>query len=311
MHADLRESAVHASVIVPSYNSRTTITQCLHALGQQDTDYTYEIIVVDSSDDGTGDLIAAHFPAVKLLRMPQRTLPGLARNMGSDMASGDILAFTDADCVPEPLWVDKIVQTHAREDCIAVGGAVLNGLPCNPVAWSGYLLEFSDRLPSFPKRFVDMLPTCNVAFKRQVFKRYGLFPTELWPSEDHIFSWRLWHAGERLLFDPTIGVRHLFRPRFSAFVQHQLRLGKASAMARRQVDLPHAWITNHPLRWLTPLLRLLRIEARLARWDLANFLRFNCLLPLCLPGLLAWGMGFCSASSTGNSPHATRRKRSA
>jgi GT2 family glycosyltransferase len=267
---------------------------------QQKTACSYEIIVIDSSDDGTGDLIAARFPAVKLLRMPQRTLPGLARNMGIEMATGDILVFTDADCVPEPRWLDKMLQAHAREECIAIGGAVFNGLPYNPVAWSGYFLEFSERLPSFPKRYVDLLPTCNVAFKRHIFERYGPFPSDLWPSEDHIFCWRLRCAGERLLFDPTISVQHLFRPRFSAFMQHQMRLGRASATARQQTHLPYAWVAKHPLRWFIPLLRLLRIEARLARWDGANFLRFNLLLPLCFCGLLSWGMGFCMPNDTQN-----------
>jgi GT2 family glycosyltransferase len=298
---------MQASVIVPSYNARHTIAHCLRALQQQRTDCSYEIIVVDSSDDGTRDLIAARFPEVKLLRMPQRTLPGLARNMGIEMASGEILAFTDADCVPEPLWLAKMVQAHTREDYMAVGGAVLNGLPLNPVAWSGCLLEFSECSPSFPRRFVNLLPTCNVAFKRAAFERYGLFPPELWALEDHIFSWRLSRAGERLLFDPTIGVRHLFRPHLRSFLQHQLRHGRGSAIARRQVDLPYAWVAEHPLRWLTPLIRLLRIEARLVRWDRANFLRFNLLFPLCFCGLLAWGIGFCTVSSATPSVHGKRR----
>ena len=47
------------------------------------------------------------------VRMPQRTLPGLARNLGIEMATGELLAFTDADCVPEPLWIAKMVQAHA------------------------------------------------------------------------------------------------------------------------------------------------------------------------------------------------------
>jgi GT2 family glycosyltransferase len=302
---------LHASVIVPSYNSRTTIARCLRALLQQNTDCAYEIIVVDSSDDGTGDLIAAHFPDVKLLRVPQRTLPGLARNLGIDMAMGDLCAFTDADCVAEPRWLTKMVQAHVREDGIAaVGGAVLNGLPRNPVAWSGCLLEFSECSPSFPRRFVDVLPTCNVTFKRAVFERYGSFPPELWSMEDHIFSWRLSRAGERLLFDPTITVRHLFRPHLKSFLQHQLRHGRGSAIARRQVDLPHAWVVAHPLRWLLPLIRLARIEARLVRWDLANFLRFNVLLPLCFCGLLAWGIGFCTASSAASAPPEPGKPRS-
>jgi glycosyltransferase involved in cell wall biosynthesis len=285
-----------ASIIVHSYNSKATIEHCLHALQTQKTDCSYEIIVVDSSDDGTGALIASRFPAVKLVRCPQRTLPGLARNLGIQQAQGELLVFTDADCVPAAAWLQQMLHEHAKGSFIAVGGAVLNALPFNPVAWSGYLLEFNERLPNFPKRFVDLLPTCNVSFKRVTFERHGLFPTELWPSEDHIFCWQLFRAGEQLLFDPAIQVRHIFRPHLKSFLQHQLRLGKASAAARRQIDLPQAWLAKHPLRWLTPALRLMRIEMRLARWDLANFLRFNLLAPLCLSGLIAWGIGFCSAN---------------
>jgi hypothetical protein len=98
-----------------------------------------------------------------------------------------------------------------------------------------------------------------------------------------------------LLFNPDIRVGHIFRPRLGAFLQHQTKLGSASATARSRVDLPHAWLVEHPLRWLVPLLRLALIEARLARWDLMNLLRFNLLLPLCLGGLIAWGAGFCRA----------------
>jgi GT2 family glycosyltransferase len=295
---------MRASVIVPSYNSRSTIAPCLRALVGQDTEASYEIVVVDSSNDGTGEFIASHFPAVKLIRLPQRTLPGLARNLGAEVAQGQTLAFTDADCVPEPRWLHKMLQEHERESCAAVGGSVLNGLPWNPVAWGGYLLEFSERLPKFPKRLVDLLPTCNVSFPRTIFERHGLFPTDLWPSEDHLFSWRLFRAGERLLFNPEIRVRHIFRPGVRAFLQHQVRLGRASATARRRVDLPQAWVVAHPLRWSLPVIRLALIEARLARWDLLNLLRFNLLLPLCLSGLIAWGAGFCGTgkSFTDNVP---------
>jgi GT2 family glycosyltransferase len=285
---------MQASVIVPSYNSRSTIDPCLRALQRQTITDAYEVIVVDSSSDSTGAFIAANFPSVRLIRLPQRTLPGPARNMGIQAAEGEILAFTDADCVPAANWLDKMVRAQERGECAAIGGAVLNARPLNPVAWGGYLLEFSERFPSFPRRLVDILPTCNVSFHRRIFEQHGYFPEDLWPSEDHIFSWRLAQAGEPLLFDPQIRVQHIFRPNLGAYLQHQVRLGRASATARKQVPLPHAWLAQHPLRWLVPLIRLSLIEARLIRWDWRNFLRFNLLLPLCLSGLVAWGIGFCS-----------------
>jgi glycosyltransferase involved in cell wall biosynthesis len=149
------------SVIVPSYQSIATIAYCLNALQNQVTNFSYELIVADSSSDGTGEFIASHFPEVQLICLSQRTLPGLARNVGIETAKAELVAFTDADCVPEPLWLDKTIHRHAQEDCVAVGGAVQNALPLNPIAWSGYLLEFSERLPSFPRRFVNLLPTCR------------------------------------------------------------------------------------------------------------------------------------------------------
>jgi GT2 family glycosyltransferase len=275
---------------------------------RQHTSASYEVIVVDSSDDGTAELIASRFPTVTLIRLKGRTLPGPARNLGIESARGGILAFTDADCVTEPGWLDKMIRTHRSNEYAAVGGAVVNGLPFNPVAWSGYLVEFNEQLPSFPRRFVDLLPTCNVSFQPSVFARHGLFPTDLWPSEDCVFSWRLAQAGERLLFDPSIRVRHLFRPHLTAFIRHQIRLGRASATARRQVGLPHAWLATHPLRVLTPIMRLFAIEARLVRRDFLNLLRFNLLLPFCLPGLVAWGIGFWQGGqgAKAQAPHPSR-----
>ena len=280
------------SVIVPSYRSLATIDACLAALGAQETAAACEVIVVDSSDDGTGELIAERFPKVELVRLPARTLPGAARNLGVERARGQILAFTDADCVVEPRWVEKMRRAHEREDAAGIGGAVENGRPESLVAWGGCLLEFNEFLPSAPAGPVELLATCNASFRRDVFERHGGFPADLWPSEDHLFCHRLARAGERLLFDSSIRVRHLFRPRLSEFLRHQRRLGAASARARLAADLPHAWLVGHPLRHATPLLRLAAIEGRLLARDPRSFARLNLLLPLALAGLVAWGAGF-------------------
>jgi len=290
----VEEPRPRASVIVPSYNSKTTIQRCLRSLLAQETDIPHELILIDSSDDGTDELVRTEFPSVQLVRLDQRTLPGRGRNLGAERSRGELLLFTDADCVVEPDWIERLVGHLDQGNVVGIGGSVLNGLPWNPAAWCGYLVEFSEYLPSSPAGSSVLLPTCNAAFRRDTFERLGGFPEELWPAEDQIFSWRLVQGGDRLGFDPTIRVSHLFRPTFSGFLRHQRRLGSASAEARRKVpDLPGAWVATSPLRWLTPLLRLARIEGRLVRSDPANLLRFNLLMPLVAPGLLYWGAGFC------------------
>lgn len=290
------------SVIIPSYNARRTIEPCLRALRAQEFEGSYEVLLADSSDDGTAELVARDFPEVRLLRFDKRTLPGLARNEGIRQSKGALLAFTDADCVVPSDWLRRMAEGHAAAHCSAFGGSVTNALPRNPVAWGGLLVEFNEFLPSSPARTTELLPTCNVCYRREVFERNGLFPEDLWPSEDHIFSWRLAEAGERLWFDPSLVVRHLFRPSFGAFVRHQLRLGEASARARRLVALPNAWLVESPMRWFTPLFRLVRMEQRLFARDPLNLLRFNAFLPICFAGLLAWGIGFARAGGPRSVP---------
>ena len=296
----MQDPSPRASIIIPSYNSRATIRRCLQSLLAQESDVTHEIILVDGSDDGTDEIVRSEFPSVRLVHLETRTLPGRGRNLGVQEARGELLCFTDADCVVEPDWLNRLTGHLDSGDVAGVGGSVLNGLPQNPVAWCGYLVEFSEYLPSMPPGPSVLLPTCNAAFRRDVFETLGGFPEELWPAEDQIFSWRLVQGGDRLAFDPSIRVSHLFRPTWGGFLKHQRRLGSASADARRKVpELPGAWIAESPMRWLTPLVRWVRIEGRLVRADLPNFLRFNLLLPLVAAGLLYWGAGFCFGPEEG------------
>src|SRR3982750_2424346 len=93
------------SVVIASYNARDTIGQTLAALlGGAAPAVPFEVIVVDSSTDGTGELIASRFPDGLLVPSERRLYPGDARNVGVERASGRIFAFTDADCVVDPDW---------------------------------------------------------------------------------------------------------------------------------------------------------------------------------------------------------------
>ena len=97
------------SVIIPCFNARNTIAKTLGALLQQKTESTFEIIVVDSSNDGTDSIIRNQFPEVKLIHLDRQTLPGSGRNLGVQHAQGEIIMFTDADCVPDPDWISQII----------------------------------------------------------------------------------------------------------------------------------------------------------------------------------------------------------
>ncbi|HEY2428771.1 MAG TPA: glycosyltransferase family A protein, partial [Acidimicrobiales bacterium] len=103
------------SVVIPTHNRAGMVTETLRALGGQEDAPPFEVIVVDdASTDDTQDvlrLLADGFP-VPLIALRQATNrgPATARNQGWRSARGDIVCFTDDDCVPQPGWLAALVD---------------------------------------------------------------------------------------------------------------------------------------------------------------------------------------------------------
>lgn len=86
-----------ASVIIPAFNAEQFIAECLHSVVKQQTDFEFEVIVIDDgSTDGTAAIILEKFPQVRLSKKPNGG-PGSARNQGAEEAVSDILVFIDSD----------------------------------------------------------------------------------------------------------------------------------------------------------------------------------------------------------------------
>lgn len=277
------------SVIVPSYNSRITLPRCLDSLCAQQCDADYEILVVDSSDDGAAELVAQRYPQVRLLRYSEKTLPGKGRNRGVREARGEILVFTDADCVAPRDWISR--HLSRQRDWDIVGGALDNGNPRSLIGWAGYLSEFNGYTPGhrcIPQR---NLATANVSYKAKVFA-HDRFPEDIWPGEDRIVQETV-SAKYSCCLDTSLTVRHLNRSQFREFLDHQLRLGASSAAARKRIALPGAFLLRYPaMVFLVPFYRTAMLFARVFR-DTPRFL-FPALLiaPLAFSGYFAWSMAF-------------------
>ena len=105
---------IDCSVIIPSYNSARTIHDCLTSILDQKTDLEYEVLVADSSEDGTPLIILTHYPSVRLIQFSERTDPGTARNAAVRQSRGKILLFTDSDCIVAPDWLESMVKEHQQ-----------------------------------------------------------------------------------------------------------------------------------------------------------------------------------------------------
>ena len=288
----IQEKQVEATVVIPSYNSERTIRSCLQCLMRQQTCIPFEVIVVDSSTDGTPEIIRAKFPFVHLIHVSERALPGRARNIGIQAARSNLILSTDSDCLVPPNWVQKMVQAHQQTPSLAIGGAIKNGNPERLVSWASYLNEFSEFLPNRPTAFVQTIPTGNLSYKKSVFQKYGFFPSNIFGDEP-ILNWKLFSHGNPLLFEPTIQVCHIHRDRLLSYLKHQLKLGKNSAWIRRTCqDDPLFSIKMGSLLPILPLFRCYRVMKRAFRWGQQSIGRLLSIAPLCFAGLLVWGVGF-------------------
>jgi len=293
------ESSPRISVVIPAYDAWATLPLVLSALRPQIEGRNREAIVVDSTGDGRAAELARDAPWARVITLAGRALPGTARNAACKVARGELIAFTDADAVPEPDWLDELERAFGV-DADAVAGAVLNGTPRNPVGTAGYLLEFPDWIP---ERRGPLLhgATCNLLVRRDALDETGGFRTDVWPGEDTILTFAFGTRGQ-LAFAPAARVRHLNRTGLRAFLGHQRRLGVAFAEVCASVDWPRRRLM-HP--WLTPLapaLRLAGIGRRLRR-QRSQAAVAAALSPLLALGALFWVAGLAegrkSVSSSG------------
>jgi glycosyltransferase involved in cell wall biosynthesis len=201
------------SVIVPTRNRAASVRDLLAALVVQVYPAALmEVLVIDNdSDDDTEAVVreaAAVAPSAVRYHRKQNDGPAASRNRGAEMASGDILAFTDSDCIPTPAWIRMAVGQFK--------GSV--GLVCGPIK----PLEVSHNAPFFThqihhvNREDGLYPTANVFYRREVFQSLGGFDETMreysWGQpvggDDTKFAWRVRRAGYATAFAEGAVVLH-------------------------------------------------------------------------------------------------------
>lgn len=294
------QRSINVTVLIPAYNSASTIRDTLTSLQMQDFDEPYEIIVVDSSSDETPCIIAGEYPGVHLIHRDKQTDPGTARNLGIVQAAGEIIACIDADCIAPPDWLQRIVAAQ-RAGHQVVGGTIENGNPESLIAWAGYLGEFREWLPTGSARLVDHVPTCNISYHRSIFARFGGFPTRFYPQEDLLYHWRLSQDGVRIWFEPAIRVQHFHRSTWHAYNQHLRRIGRITARVLKLTGDEGIILARSPVLALLaapvlPLVKWLRTIGVFMNQQ-PDVLKQHplALLPF-LFGLYVWALGFIEGS---------------
>jgi cellulose synthase/poly-beta-1,6-N-acetylglucosamine synthase-like glycosyltransferase len=199
------------SVIVPVHDGAATIRTCVEALlAQRMPRDAYEVLVVDNRSTDATRAIVAGYP-VTLLDERRTQSSYAARNRGVAAARGSLLAFTDADCVPEADWLAALVGAFDDPDVGMAAGDI--------VAWRADALveryqaaRALDATRAYRHRVMPFAQTANAACRRRLFDAIGGFDAACAFGGDLDFSWRLQRqTGHRLAFVPEARVRHRHR----------------------------------------------------------------------------------------------------
>jgi glycosyltransferase involved in cell wall biosynthesis len=234
------------SVVLPTYNRSANLRRTLASvLGQHTTTRRYEVVVVDnnSTDDTRAEVenAIARGAAVRYV-LERNQGVSYARNAGVASARAPLVAFVDDDVCVDADWIETICRTfeqYPEIDCI--GGKVLPIWEGQPPLWLTRdhwapvaLLDFGDTTRSINAGNRMCLLTANLACRREVFERVGLFGTELQrvhdgigSMEDHEWLLRFWAAGRQAMYVPEL----------SAFTDVPLR--------RMTLDYHRRWHSGH------------------------------------------------------------------
>jgi hypothetical protein len=217
--------APRVSVVVCAYNAAATLDECLDALLRLNYP-DYEVVVVDDgSTDRTAEVLAG-FPAVRVIRQENRGLAA-ARNAGLAAATGEVVAYTDADCAADPDWLMLLVGRLTDAKAAGAGGPNLS-------PDDGWLAACVAAAPGQPHEMLEPdggaehLPGCNMAFWRDDLEEIGGFDPRFRTAGDDVdVCWRLLDAGRRLAFAPAAVVWHHRRPSPRAYLRQQAGYGNA------------------------------------------------------------------------------------
>ena len=210
------------TVIIPAYRGGG-LEECLAALNAQSYLGKMQVVVVDNGENGALDHLLLIYSGT-IVAGEGRAGSYYARNTGVEAANGAILAFTDADCVPDPGWIAAGVAAVSEKGGI-VGGRI------DMVYEFGRaktLAELYDACTCFPQKISISLRgysvTANLFVSRKDFELAGRFNPVLRSGGDREFCERAVRRGVAIGYEPKAVVRHRARDTNAAIVQRVWRI---------------------------------------------------------------------------------------
>ncbi|MBW4444373.1 MAG: glycosyltransferase family 2 protein [Plectolyngbya sp. WJT66-NPBG17] len=238
---------MRVSVIIPTFNQRGSLLRCLDSLHHQTLQPT-EIIVVDNKSTENIYSLCEQFPKV---RYCQESKQGsyAARNKGISIATGEILAFIDSDCLPSSEWLQQGVNALRTADLVA-GHIEFCFRSSRPTP-----VEYADMLSYLRQQDYAQegyAATGNAFTRREWFDKVGRFRDDLLSLGDREWGQRLTAAGGRVVYCPD------------AIVFHPARSSMQSLLKKVRLQAVHGQ-KLHPFTWKRLVTQLLPLGSQFWR----------------------------------------------
>jgi len=225
------------SVVIPALNSASTISHTLSSIfSNKFPNEMLEVLVIDNGSFDRTVEVASRYP-VKIGHCAKKGI-GLARNFGIRMAEGDIICFTDSDCIVEKDWLKRIFNFFQQNpEADGVGGPVFP-YPYNQNKIQKLAGELFVEDQGYPREIRKiqfgslngLIFGSNSAYKKKVLTLVGGFSEG---GSNLELSWRLASMKRNLFFNPDIKTYHIFPWALRSILKQQFRWGSQLTYMRR------------------------------------------------------------------------------
>ncbi|MCC7202165.1 MAG: glycosyltransferase [Nitrospirae bacterium] len=219
----------YVSIIIPAYNAQDTLQLCLDSITR--LDYPVErrevILVNNNSHDATEDIARRY--AITIVNENNEQSSYAARNLGIQHAKGDILLFTDTDCIVTPQWINKLLESHSNPEIGCFAGNIKSYQPKTLAeCFAAMDEENHNQERSLQTGYLPAANTANVAYRKELFQKIGLFNSGLKSGGDAELTWRLVRSGQyKIIYVPEAIVYHKHRTSIRDLYRQHRKYGES------------------------------------------------------------------------------------
>lgn len=249
------------TVVVPVLNGRDVIPGCIGALLQQTHQPDAVYAVDNGSTDGTFEWLqeqATGEPRLRVLRELRRG-QAAARNAALQHLDDGVVAFTDADCVPERTWLEELLKPYAHPGVGATAGYIAGYMPRNLIQRYLSIVAFvtpdDARIVRKFSYYAGAFSTASLSIRADILREIGGFDDGMPPSDDVDICCRLLRAGWWIGYTPQARVAHIHRATLGRMLRRQFEYGMGTPrlLAKNCRGEVHVLAAGRLFEWRGPI----------------------------------------------------------